>query len=147
MDDQEDTKEMKHSLWYKTSESKLWTSLLKKRRKSRPMPTTSCNRYLICCYNLNAVPVEPNYEMHIHLACYICKFEITLEEGIANQVTIAYFHFALCYECLDWMICKLVLLPPASCIGCIMHHKHMCIYHVGIPPSWVQREHSSRKSS
>ena len=110
------------------------------------MPRTSPYIFLICSYNLNATPVELNWIMHITSACYICKSEITLAEGIVNWVTIACFHLALCYEYLDWMIWQLGLSPPACCIRCTMHHKHICTCYFGIPPSWVRRDHSSRKS-
>ena len=93
------------------------------------------------------MPVEPNWIMRNPSACCICKSEITCKEGTANSVTIASFHFALCNECLDWMIWKLGLLPPASCIGCCIYHKHICTCQFGILPSWVRREHGSRKSS
>ena len=146
MDDQVDTKETKHSPWSKTSEIELWT-FLQKKKKSAAMPTTLPNRYLICSYNINATPVEPNWMIGIPSAWYICKSEITLEEGMPNQITIACFHFALCYVCLDWMIWKLGLSLPASCIGCTIHHERICTCHFGIPPNWVQRDHSSRKSS
>ena len=99
MDNQVDTKETKHLPWSKTSEIEL-QAFLQKKKKSPPMPTTSLGRYLICSYNVNAVPVVPNWMMHIPSACYMCKSEITLEDGIANQVTIACFHFALSYKCL-----------------------------------------------
>ena len=102
---------------------------------------------MVCSYNINATPVEPNWMIGIPSAWYICKSEITLEEGMPNQITIACFHFALCYECLDWMIWKLGLSPPASYIEYTMHHEPICICHLGIPPSWVQSDHSSRKSS
>ena len=111
------------------------------------MPTTLLNRYLICSHNINAAPVEPNWMMRIPSAYYICKYEISLEEGIANQVTIACFHFALCYECLDWMIWKLGMSPPAFCIACTMHRERICTCHFGIPLSWARRNYSSRKSS
>ena len=101
------------------------------------MPTTLPNRYLICSYNINATPVEPNWMMRIPSACYICKSEIRLEAGIANQVTLACFHFALSYKYLDWMIWKLGLSLPAPCIGGTMHHERICTCHFGIPPSWV----------
>ena len=146
MDDQVDTKETKHSRWSKTSNIELWT-LLQKKKKPPLMPTTSHRSYLICSYNINAAPVEPIWMMRIPSACYICKSEITLEEGIANQVTMACFHFALCYESLKSIIGKLELSLPVSCIGCTMHHERICTSHFGIPPSWVCREHSSRKSS
>ena len=146
MDDQVDTEETNHSPWSKISEIEVWTVLLKK-KKLLPMPTTSLCRYLICCCNINAVPVEPNWMIRIPSACYNCKSEITLEEGMANCVTAACFHFALCYESLDWMIWKLGLSLPISCIGCIMHHERIGTCHFGFLPSWVWREHSSRKSS
>ena len=111
------------------------------------MLPTLPNRCLIGSYNINAASVEPNWMMHISTTCYIWKSEIRLEEGIANWVTIACFYFALCYECLDWIIWKLGLLLPAYCVDCTMHDKRVCTCNVGIPPSWVQRENSSRKSS
>ena len=111
------------------------------------MPTTSRNRFWICYWNINGAPVEPNWMMHIPSSCYICKSEIRLEDRMLNWVTIACFHFVLCYECLDWMIWKLGLSRPASCVGCTMHHKHICTCHFAIPPSWMRRDHSSRKSS
>ena len=146
IDNQADTKEAKHLPWYKMSKIDLWTSLQKK-KKWAPMPTTSLYRSLICTCNINDTPVEPNWIMCIPSAYYICKSEITLEEGIANRVTIACFHHVLCYEFLDWITWKLCLSPPASCIGCIIHYERICTCHFGIPSSWVQREHSSRKSS
>ena len=121
-------------------------TFLQKKEKSLPIPTTSCSRFLICYCNINTAPVEPNWMMCIPSACYICKSEITLEEGMANRVTIASFHFALCYESLDAMIWKLSLSPPASCIGCIIHDERICTCYFGIPPSWMRREQSSRKS-
>ena len=111
------------------------------------MPTTSRSRYLICFSNITDKPVEPNWMMRIPSACYICKSKMTLEEGKANWVTMACFHFAPCYEYLDWMIWKLGLSLPAPCIGGTMHHERICTCHFGIPPSWVRRDHSSRKSS
>ena len=75
--------------------------------------------------------------IRIPSACYICKSKIILEEGIANQVTIAYFHCTLYYNCLDWIIWKLALSLLASCIGCTIHHKRICACHIGIAPSWV----------
>ena len=93
------------------------------------------------------MPVQPNWIIHIPSACYICKSEITIEEGMANRVIIVCFYFALCYECLYWMIWKLELSPPACCIGCTMPHERICTCYFGIPPSWMRRDHSSMKSS
>ena len=68
------------------------------------MATMSVNKYLICSSNIYTAPVEPNWMMHIPSSYYICKSEITLEEGVANQVTIVWFHFVLYYEYLDFLI-------------------------------------------
>ena len=138
--------ELKCSPWAKTSEIELWISSQKK-KKSPPIAITSLHRYLICFYNINATPVEPNSMMCILCTSYICKSEIMLEEGMANWVTMACFHFAICYECVDWMSWKLQLPPPASCIGCTMYYECICTSQFEIPPSWVRRDHSSRKSS
>ena len=147
MNDQVDTKETKHSPWFKTSKIKFWTCLQKKKKRSLTMPTISSNKYLICFYNINSIPVEPNWMIRIPSACNICKSEISLEEGMANEITVARFHFALWYKCLDWMISKLGLSPPAYYIECTMHHESIRTCHFRIPPSWVRRDHSSRKSS
>ena len=146
MDNQVDTKEMKHLLWSKTIEIKLWTSQLKK-IISLPIPTTSRNRYLICCYNIHAAPIEPNWMMRIPSACYICKSEIMLEEGMSNPVTITCFPIVLCYKWLNWLIWTLGLSLLATCIGCTMHQECICTCQFEIPPSWVQRNYSSRKCS
>ena len=90
---------------------------------------------LICVSNSNTAPVEPNLMMRIASVCYISKSDITLEEGIVNQVTIACFHVALCSESSDWMIWMIGLSPPVFCIGCTTHHEHVCTCHFGIPPS------------
>ena len=145
MEDWVDAKEPRHSPWSKTSQIQLWTSMQKK-KKLLPMPTMSCNRYLTYSCNINATLVAPNWMMHIPCASYICKSEIALNEGMANQITIACFCFALCYTSLDWMIWKLVLPLPASYIGCTMYHERVCTCHFRIPPSWVRRNHNSRKS-
>ena len=59
----------------------------------------------------------------------------------------ACIHFALCYECFDHVIWKLGMSLPASYIGCTIHYESICSCHFGIPSSWVQRDHSSGKSS
>ena len=145
MEDHEDAKEMKHSSWSKMSVIELWTSLQKK-KKSPPMWTTSLNRSFICSCNINYTPVEPNSMISIPSACYICKSEIMLEEWMVNEVTMGYFHFALCYVCLDWMIWKLGLSLPAFCIECSMYRKRIYTCHLRILPSWVRKYHSSKKS-
>ena len=105
IDDQVNSKETQHSPWFKTSEIKLRTCLRKK-TYSPLIAIISLTRYLIFSYNINAAPVEPNWMMRIPSPYYICKSDITLEEGMANWVTIVWFHWALSYECLDWMIWK-----------------------------------------
>ena len=144
MDEQVDTKEAKDSPWSKTSKIELWISLQKK-KKSQAMPITSHNRYLIYSCNINTMPAEPNWIMHIPSAYYVWKSNIMWELGIPNQVTIVCFCLALCWECLDSMIWKLGLSPPASCNGYTMHCKTICTCHFRILPSWVQRDHSSWK--
>ena len=85
--------------------------------------------------------------MHIPSAHDICKSEITLEEGMGNQITIPCVLVELSHKCLHWKISTLGLSQPASCIGYIMHSECICTCHVGIQPSGALREHSSRKSS
>ena len=70
--------------------------------------------------------------LRIPAAWYICWSGITLEEGMANQVTVACFHYARYYKCLNWMIWKLGLSQPVSCIGCTMHHERICACHLEI---------------
>ena len=84
--------------------------------------------------------------MCLSFTCYICTSERMLEEGMANQVTIGCFCFALSYESLDWMIWKLELSLRASGVGCSMHHERICTSHFRIQPSWVERDHNNRKS-
>ena len=98
MHDHVDIKEAKNAPWSKTSEIELCTSLRKK-KTSPPMLTPYLNRYLICSSNINAATVEPNWMIHIPSVCYICQSGITLEDEIANRVTIACYH--LCT--LVWM--------------------------------------------
>ena len=111
------------------------------------MPTISRNKYWICYFNIHSASVERNWIMRIPSPCYICTSEIMLEDGMVHRVTIACFHFAICYTCLDWMIWKSGLSPPASCIGYTVHHERICTCHFGIPPSWIGRDRSSRNSS
>ena len=145
MEDWADTTKTKCLPWSRMREIELWTCPQKK-KKLLSMPTTSVSRYLICSNNINTTLVEPNWMMRIPSACYICKSEIKLVKGMANWVTIGCFHFALCYECLDWIIWKLGLSPTTSCSGCNRHHECICTCHFGVLPSWVRREHISRKS-
>ena len=128
------------------SEFELCT-FLQKKKKSISITTTSLLEYMICSYNINCTPVESNWMIHIPSACYIFKSELMLEERMANQITIACLHFALCYELLNQIIRTLGLSALASCIGCTVRHERICTSYFGIPPSLVQREHSSRKSS
>ena len=146
MDDRVDIKEITNSLWSKTNEIELWTSPRKK-KKSPPMPTTSLNRYLVCFSNINIARVELNWMMRIPLASHICKCEIALEKVMSNWVTIACFHFVFSFICLDCLIWKSGLLPPASCIGCTIHYERISTCPYGILPSWAWRYHSSRTSS
>ena len=84
--------------------------------------------------------------MNIPSPCCIAKSEIMLEEGMANRITTACFHLALCSECVDVMMWKLGLSLPASYIGCTMYHERICSCHFGILPSWVQGHHSPKIS-
>jgi len=45
-----------------------------------------------------------------------------MAEGIANKVTIGYFHCSLCHACLLWMIWKLCWSQTVHCEDCYSHN-------------------------
>ena len=112
------------------------------------MPTTSCNRYLICSSNINAVPVEPNCMIRILSACYICKSQITSKKEwqieLLQHVFILHFDMNVCIGWFGTWNCH--CQPPALDVLCIMNifvvgilefHPFGCkeIRVVGNPPS------------
>ena len=92
-----DMQERKCLQWYRKREIELFVFVEKK--KFLLVPTIWLNRYSIRSSDINPTLGEPNPIVSIASPCFLAKFERTLEEAIANLVTIAHYHFTWFNEC------------------------------------------------
>jgi len=84
-------------------------------------------------------PVELTWQSRVHSWCFNCRSELTMEEGIANKVSIGCFYYSLCHECLLWMYRKLYWSPTVPCEDCYSHNCRACTCYFGLPPAWARQ--------
>jgi len=85
-------------------------------------------------------PVELTWQSRVPSCCFNCRSELTMEEGMANKVSIGCVHCSLCHECLLWMIWKLCWSPTVHCEHCYSNNCRTCTCYFGVPPAWARQQ-------
>jgi len=84
--------------------------------------------------------VELTWQSRVPSYCLNCPSELTMEEGIANKVSIRYFHCSLCHKCLLLIIWKLSWSPIVHWEDCYSHDALACTCYFGLPTAWARQQ-------
>jgi len=85
-------------------------------------------------------PVEVTRQSRVPSCCINYHSELTMEEGIANKVSIRCFHCSISHECLLWMIWKLRWSPTVHCEDCYSHNCRTYPGYFRLPPAWIRKQ-------
>ena len=109
--------ERPQSQLFKVNETEFSLSVLMIKTWPPLLPTLQ-KIYFIVFLKYWFAPVELTWQSRVPSYCFNCRSKLTMEDGVANKVSIRWFHCSLCYECLLWAIWKLRWSFTFHCEDC-----------------------------